>query len=284
MRMLKAGEFYGTASNHESAGAVLSLVRHEKEHRLPDHEHSLPFLCLLLDGRYTEVAGDTTIEYEPLTLVYHPAKLAHRDSVFAGSRMFTVELQNRWEPVLAGCGAPSGSLYTHSGAEALWVVLRLYELFRYVVPRRVDGRVAALRADRLVRRPRFVAAAPVRAMANRSARLSRSPLHGANQRRRTGARFRRASRPPVAILPARLQEQRRGLLARPANSTRMQAVARVAAPDLGRRDRARILRPEPFPPYLPKFHGNDSRAVPALRPVATYEGGMEPALRQDHRP
>ncbi len=130
MRMLKAGEFYGTASNHESAGAVLSLVRHEKEHRLPDHEHSLPFLCLLLDGRYTEVAGDTTIEYEPLTLVYHPAKLAHRDSVFAGSRMFTVELQNRWEPVLAGCGAPSGSLYTHSGAEALWVVLRLYELFR----------------------------------------------------------------------------------------------------------------------------------------------------------
>ncbi len=129
-QVLAAGEFYGTSSKRESAGAILSLVRHEEERRLPDHEHALPFLCLLLDGRYMEASGVMTIEYEPLTLVYHPAKLAHRDWVFAASRMFTIELQERWNPVLARCGAPSGSLYTHSGAEALWIVLRLYELFR----------------------------------------------------------------------------------------------------------------------------------------------------------
>jgi AraC-like DNA-binding protein len=83
-----------------------------------------------LDGRYVEEAAGTLVRYEPLTLVFHPAKLAHRDEVFAGSRMFAVELRDRWHPLLTQYGAPQRSLYTHTGAEPLWIVLRLYELLR----------------------------------------------------------------------------------------------------------------------------------------------------------
>jgi len=130
MRKLRAGQFYGESRPRESAGAVFSVVRHAEESALPDHTHSLPFLCLLLDGRYRETAADATIDYEPLTLVYHPAMLAHRDWVYPDSRMFVVEFTERWHSVLDRYGAPVSSLYTHAGAEALWIVLRLFELYR----------------------------------------------------------------------------------------------------------------------------------------------------------
>ncbi len=127
---MDAGHFYGSAVSRESAGVIFSLVRHHEEAALPDHTHALPFACLLLDGRYVESAAGSTIEYEPLTLVYHPAGLAHHDRVFPESRMFTAEIGERWHPVLERCGAPLGSLFTLCGAEPLWIMLRLYELFR----------------------------------------------------------------------------------------------------------------------------------------------------------
>lgn len=130
MRNLRSGQFFGESRSRESGGAIFSLVRHAEEARLPDHTHSWPFLCLLLDGRYRETAGDTTIEYEPLTLVDHPAMLPHRDWVYPDSRMFVVEFTDRWHAVLERYGAPVGSLYTHAGAESLWIVLRLFELHR----------------------------------------------------------------------------------------------------------------------------------------------------------
>jgi AraC family transcriptional regulator len=127
---LQPGQFYGTSDAKEVSGAILSLVRHATEASLPSHTHALPFLCLLLDGRYRETADEQTIDYEPLTLVYHPARLAHTDWVFPDSRMFVVELAERWHTHLARSGAPVSSLHTHSGAETLWIMLRLLELYR----------------------------------------------------------------------------------------------------------------------------------------------------------
>ena len=127
---LRTGEFFGATTAERIAGLVLSIVSHDSKRQLPAHTHELPFLCLLLDGRYEEEAAGESVRYEPLTLVYHPARLAHSDSVFPDSRMFTVEFSATWHDTLAKFAPANRSLYTHTGAEPLWIMLRLYEAMR----------------------------------------------------------------------------------------------------------------------------------------------------------
>ena len=127
--MLKPGRYYGASKSRRYARTILSVVSHETSRELPEHQHTLPFCCLLLDGKYVEATADMTVNYEPLTVVYHPSNIAHSDHIFPDSRMFTVELCDEWHDLLAECGAPPRSLYTLSGAEPLWTMLRLYELF-----------------------------------------------------------------------------------------------------------------------------------------------------------
>lgn len=127
---LRAGEFYGETMSHRIGGVVLSIVSHDRERRLPAHTHELPFLCLLLEGRYEEEAAGDIVRYEPLTLVFHPARLPHSDRVFQETRMFTVEFGETWTASLEQCAPTQRSLYTHTGAEPLWMMLRLYEALR----------------------------------------------------------------------------------------------------------------------------------------------------------
>jgi|SRR5579884_1416257 len=127
---LQAGEFFGSTTSEHIAGVVLSIVRHEREQRLPPHTHALPFLCLLLEGRYEEEAAGHRVQYEPLTLVFHPRRLEHSDVVYPDSRMFTVEFDDAWNETLAQYAPRGHSLYTHTGADPLWIMLRLYEALR----------------------------------------------------------------------------------------------------------------------------------------------------------
>ncbi len=129
-RELHAGEFYGATASERIAGVLLSVVTHGRERHLPAHTHALPFLCLLLEGQYEEEAAGEVVRYEPLTLVFHPARLAHSDHVFADTRLFAVEFSDAWNDVLSGYAPSPRSLYTHNGAEPLWIMLRLYEMLR----------------------------------------------------------------------------------------------------------------------------------------------------------
>ena len=124
---LQAGRFYGGTTSQALAGAILSIVTHDREWRLPAHTHELPFLCLLLEGLYEEEAAGRAIRYQPLTLVFHPANLSHTDLVFPGSKMFTIEFSNRWDDALAQYAPAHHSLFAHTGAEPLWIALRLYQ-------------------------------------------------------------------------------------------------------------------------------------------------------------
>ncbi len=148
---LRAGEFYGSTVSERIAGTVLSIVSHDRERALPPHTHELPFLCLLLEGRYEEEAQGELVRYEPLTLVFHPARLTHSDRVFPETRMFTVELDAVWNEVLAQYAPGAHSLYTHSGAEPLWIMLRLYESLRDRTLTRTCRPVFVLRTGRLIR-------------------------------------------------------------------------------------------------------------------------------------
>lgn len=127
---LRPGEFYGATTSLSLAGVILSVVSHDRERRLPEHTHALPFLCLLIEGRYEEEAAGEFVRYEPLTLVFHPAGLAHSDLVFPDTRMLTVEFTDTWSDALAQYAPAAHSLYTHTGAEPLWIMLRLYDGLR----------------------------------------------------------------------------------------------------------------------------------------------------------
>ena len=127
---LRAGQFYGETASHRIGGVLLSVVSHDRERRLPAHTHELPFLCLLLEGRYEEEAAGDVVRYDPLTLVFHPARLPHSDIVFPETRMFTVEFDETWTDAFRQYAPSQQSLYTHTGAEPLWIMLRLYEALR----------------------------------------------------------------------------------------------------------------------------------------------------------
>lgn len=130
MNVLEAGRFYGETRSQRAAGVTLSVVVHRKRREVEQHVHACPFFCLLLEGHYAETSGPVTIQYEPLTLVFHPARIAHADTVGDDSRMFTVELEERWHSPLEALHLPDVPLYSLSGAAPLWTMLRLYDGMR----------------------------------------------------------------------------------------------------------------------------------------------------------
>ena len=92
------GQFYGTiVRRHAAAGATLSIVRHENTRELPVHSHEQPYFCLLVEGKYAETYGGSTITYEPFSIALHPAAYSHSDSISSsGATFFTIELGNEW--------------------------------------------------------------------------------------------------------------------------------------------------------------------------------------------
>lgn len=124
--ILPIGRFYGTGAQRTGAGAVFSLVAHERARAIPEHGHEAPYFGLLESGSYRESDGRTEIVYRPLTLAYHPAGMCHCDEIGAGgARFFMIELGAEWLPVLAELGSAHEHLTELDDSDALWLALRL---------------------------------------------------------------------------------------------------------------------------------------------------------------
>lgn len=97
-RHLRQGEHFGTTyARGNASGVVLSALRHAEARRLPAHEHEAAFFTMLLRGSYSERAGRAEFRYRPLTVVFHPASLAHFDEVEAEeSRLLSLEVSARF--------------------------------------------------------------------------------------------------------------------------------------------------------------------------------------------
>ena len=91
---LQTGEFFGTTTARgEARGVLLSCLQHPAARKLPEHAHEAAFFTMLLRGHYRERAGGREIDYDPLTVVFHPPSYAHRDEIgAAGSVMISVEV------------------------------------------------------------------------------------------------------------------------------------------------------------------------------------------------
>jgi hypothetical protein len=113
---LSVGSFYGAGTPRRFADALFTVVRHDRPRALPEHEHAVPHFCLLLDGSYIEHAGTVTIDHQPLTMVFRPAGLSHRDEVRAGgAQFFIIELGTSWRGAIDAFGTPVDHLFELRG-------------------------------------------------------------------------------------------------------------------------------------------------------------------------
>lgn len=125
---LARGRFYGDVRQQWTSGLLtMSVVAHDRPRDVPEHEHACAYFTLLLRGSYREEAGGHEIVYAPLSAVYHPPGLVHRDSIGPGGGLFLmVELAE----AMLGRGddnaAGVGSVRDLTGGALVWTLLRMY--------------------------------------------------------------------------------------------------------------------------------------------------------------
>jgi AraC family transcriptional regulator len=65
--------------------------------KTPEHAHKWSFLCLVLEGAYTETRGHRTRVCHAATLLFHPQGEVHVEHFHeTGARLFVVEIEPRW--------------------------------------------------------------------------------------------------------------------------------------------------------------------------------------------
>ena len=106
-------------------GIVLSEVQAPRRRRLRRHDHAGPFFCLLVAGRYEETVAGRTLPYAPGAVAFHPGGLRHADDLFAGSRLFGIELAPRYQQALDALPARPALCLHGAGAEASWLAARV---------------------------------------------------------------------------------------------------------------------------------------------------------------
>ncbi len=111
--VLEPGRFYGEILKAESCrGVLLSDAKYAGGASLPRHEHELAFVCLLLDGAYSESYGTKTISYKPFTAVFHPPGEIHSTQMSqTGGRVFNIEITPAWLARLSECAPLPGTSF-----------------------------------------------------------------------------------------------------------------------------------------------------------------------------
>lgn len=129
---LDPGKFYGKVlGEHQGQDLILSELKHEGARSLPKHAHELAYFCLLINGSYSEHFGTKVIRYKPMTIVFHPPGLVHRDQIQSGGgHFFSVEIRQQWlERLHEYTGRSATSMDLHGG-ELVWLGARLYREYK----------------------------------------------------------------------------------------------------------------------------------------------------------
>lgn len=89
-----APKFFGrVVARGITPGGANAIVDHDRARPLPAHDHRCAYFCLLSRGGYAEVAG-RRFDYQPGTVVFHPAALHHRDEITrAQTRLVVAEVE-----------------------------------------------------------------------------------------------------------------------------------------------------------------------------------------------
>jgi AraC-like DNA-binding protein len=216
------------------AGIVLSESTPVRRRKLPRHDHAGPFFCLLVSGRYEERLAGRTLSYEPGGVAFHPAGLRHADDLFAGSRLFGVELAPRYQAALDDLPARPGPCLHGAGAEAAWLAARVRAEWRRGDPcaaLAIEGLVLEMLAAAGRAAQRRPGAAPP--WVARALELVRADF----ARALTVARIARAVGAPPAHLATAFRRHQGVTLAGAVRRRRVEAAcARLADPDVALAD------------------------------------------------
>ena len=129
---LRPGQFYGSViKKGNCSGLILSELTHKTSRKLPEHSHQLANFCLLLGGDYVEYYGPRIFKYKPMTIMFHPPELTHRDEIGKrGGHFFNVELEAEWMNCLSEYSTVPDSPVGGDGADLTWLAIRLYREFK----------------------------------------------------------------------------------------------------------------------------------------------------------
>ncbi len=128
--------FLGEVFNRSHfSGLTLSEIKHEKGRKLPEHFHQSANLYLLIDGSYSEYCGREAFTSRPLTIIFHPPQLVHRDEIGKlGAHFFNVQIGSDWMERLREWSHLLGTVIGFEGGELAWLALRLYREFKSSEP------------------------------------------------------------------------------------------------------------------------------------------------------
>jgi AraC family transcriptional regulator len=128
---LKAGEFYGKVSKKRSmSSSIISEIVHAQGKSLPKHSHELAFFTLLLDGSYSETYARKSFSYRPMTILWHPSDISHKDEIGkTGGRFFSIEIQPAGIETLKEYTKIPEDFYEES-TPLVWLARRLYHEFK----------------------------------------------------------------------------------------------------------------------------------------------------------
>ncbi len=92
-RVLSSGQYFGTITSlHKTGGIQLCETRYDAREVIPKHFHELPFFCYVLQGTFSEIGRNRTLNCKPGTVIFHPPGDLHSDRVHDNpSRCFNIE-------------------------------------------------------------------------------------------------------------------------------------------------------------------------------------------------
>ena len=130
--LLRPGQYYGDVINRQSCcGLILSELKHATGKKLAEHSHQLANFCLLIDGGYAEHYGSQFVEYRPMTVMFHPPELSHRDEIGKqGGHFFNIELEAQWMSRLGDYSFVPNQPVGSAGGDLSWLALRLFREFK----------------------------------------------------------------------------------------------------------------------------------------------------------
>lgn len=127
---LKPGEWYGTTERTQTIGGVhLSIVRHDRAVSIGVHEHTLSYFLLPFAGGYRETRDRVTIEYDPFSIVFHPAGFIHCDEMPGPEKFFAIEFEAEWQSRIGHLFDLSAWRFELQHGEAVWLAIQLLQRF-----------------------------------------------------------------------------------------------------------------------------------------------------------
>ncbi len=127
----QTGRYYGVSSPvHQVSGLRLSERAYSADFQSPSHSHPEAYFCLILDGTSKQTYGSKSRVREPLTAAFYPPNELQSESFGrAGSRIFNVEIDDRWLRHFRQYSVIGEESNDVRGGSVVWLMSKLYHEF-----------------------------------------------------------------------------------------------------------------------------------------------------------